>query len=183
MPAETSAISTGEGTMKKTAMEKQFKRLVYEVRQKMQEYDDKLQSLELRERRVQMAQDVLRKDIEELNNLRIELATTVAGLKSERDKLLKSRIDIAKAEKNNLMSIAATYDKMESARASKILTDMSQMPKSESGGDGHSFDDAVRIVHYMTARTRAKLLAALSTSEPKLAAILCQRLKRITEQE
>ena len=54
-----------------------------------------------------MAQDTLKKDIENLDNLRVELASTVASLKEERDKLLKSRLEIAQAEKTNLTSIAA----------------------------------------------------------------------------
>jgi hypothetical protein len=35
----------------------------------------------------------------------------------------------------------------------------------------------------MTERTKAKLLAELVTSEPKLAAVLCERLKEIVEQK
>jgi flagellar motility protein MotE (MotC chaperone) len=122
---------------------------------------------------------MIKKDIEELNNLRIELASIVTNLKSDRDKLLKSRVMIANAEKANLVSIAAAYDKMDSASAGKILTNMSKM--QDSSGDG-SFDDAVKILHYMTERTKAKLLAGLVTSEPKLAAVLCQRLKQIIEE-
>jgi flagellar motility protein MotE (MotC chaperone) len=49
--------------------------------------------------------------------------------------------------------------------------------------EGGAIDDAVKILFYMTERTKAKLLAEMVTSEPKLAAILCQRLKRIVEQE
>ena len=50
-----------------------------------------------------------------------------------------------------------------------------------AGGEGTSYDDAVKILHYMTERTKAKLLAELATSEPVLAADLCQRLKQIVE--
>ncbi|MHC4571754.1 MAG: hypothetical protein ACYS0C_06730, partial [Planctomycetota bacterium] len=95
-------------------------------------------------------------------------------------KLLKSRVEIAKSEKANLLSIAAAYDKMDSASAGKILTNMSQM---QDGSGSTTFDDAVKILHYMTERTKAKLLAELVTSEPKLAAVLCQRLKQIIEEE
>jgi hypothetical protein len=174
------AISeVGNGEMKKAMTEKQLKGLVYEVREKMQEYDTKLQGLEVQEQRLQIAHKMIKKDIEELNNLRIELASIVTNLKSDRDKLLKSRVMIANAEKANLVSIAAAYDKMDSASAGKILTNMSKM--QDSSGDG-SFDDAVKILHYMTERTKAKLLAGLVTSEPKLAAVLCQRLKQIIEE-
>jgi flagellar motility protein MotE (MotC chaperone) len=43
------------------------------------------------------------------------------------------------------------------------------------------FDDAVKILHYMGERTKAKLLAELVNTEPKLAASLCERLKQINE--
>jgi hypothetical protein len=39
----------------------------------------------------------------------------------------------------------------------------------------------VKILHYMTERTKAKVLAELVTSEPQLASLLCQRLKQISE--
>ncbi len=175
-------VAADDITMKKSMTEKQLKSLVHDVREKMQKYNNKLKGLELKEQRLQIAQDVLKEDVEELNNLRVELTSIVASLKGERDKLLKSRVGVAQAEKTNLMSIAATYDKMDSASAGKILTNMKQM-KSDGLGGSSGLDDAVKILHYMTERTRAKLLAELVTSEPKLAAVLCRRLKQIIEEE
>lgn len=177
------AFATDENVMTKAMTEKQLKYLVYEVQEKMQEYKNKLQGLETRERRLQMAHDALKKDIENLNNLRIELVTAVAGLKDERDKLLKSRVEVAQAEKANLAKIAATYDKMDSASASKILSSMcsSQTPGSGSADADTNRDDAVKILHYMTERTKAQVLAELVTSEPKLAASLCEKLKQVVE--
>lgn len=134
-----------------------------------------------------MTQDVLKEDIENLNTLRIELTSIIANLKSERDELHKSRLEIGQTEKTNLVSIAATYDKMDVTGASKIFTNMcaaqdtSEMQAIEAGNVSSSFDDAVKILHYMTERTKAKLLAELATSEPALAAALCQRLKQIVE--
>lgn len=134
-----------------------------------------------------MTQDVLKEDIENLNTLRIELTSIIANLKSERDKLLKSRLEIGQTEKTNLVSIAATYDKMDVTGASKIFTNMcaaqdtSEIQAIEADNVSSSFDDAVKILHYMTERTKAKLLAELATSEPALAAALCQRLKQIVE--
>ena len=169
------------GAMKETMAEKQLKSLVYEVREKVREYNNKLQGLEVREQRLQGAHDVLKKDIENLNNLRIELASIIANLKSERDKLLKSRVEIAEMEKTNLVTIAAAYDKMEVTSAGKILNSMcmGQMQDGEVDSGGSGFDEAVKILHYMTERTKAKLLAELATSEPKLAAALSLRLKQI----
>jgi predicted nuclease with TOPRIM domain len=187
---QTGAIGTvaaASGPMTRAMTEQQLRNLVQDVREKMQEYSNRLQALAVRERRLQMTQDVLKEDIESLNSLRIELASAIANLKSERDKLLKSRLEIDQAEKTNLVSIAATYDKMDVSGASKILANMcgtgnlSEMQSVEAGHAGSSFDDAVKILHYMTERTKAKLLAELATSEPALAAALCQRLKQIVE--
>ncbi len=172
--------AVGDSEVKKGMTGKQLKGLVYEVREKIEEYNDRLQELESCEQRLQMAQDMLRKDTEDLDNLRIEVASAVANLKEEHGKLLKSRIEISRAEKASLISIAAAYDKMDAASAGKILTNMSKMQDS-SGGSG--FDDAVKILHCMGERTKAKLLAELVTSEPKLAAVLCQRLKEIVVRE
>jgi len=174
------ALVIASSKMKPTMTEEQLKNLVFDIQEKIKEYNEKLESLEVRERRLQMAHDLITGDIEKLNNLRVELASAVARLRSEQDKLFKSRVEIAKAEKANLMSIAATYDRMKPDGASKILTNMS---KIQTGGEGNNLDDAVKILHYMGERTRANLLAELTTSEPKLAAILCQRLKQIVEKE
>jgi len=181
------AVDAASVPMTKAMTEQQLKNLVQDVREKMQEYDNRLMALGVQERRLQVAQDVFKKDIENLNSLRIELASTIANLKSERDKLLKSRLEIDKAEKTNLLSIAATYDKMDVSGASKIVTNMcgtagaGQGQAFEAGQVSGSFDDAVKILHYMTERTKANLLAELATSEPSLAAALCQRLKQIVE--
>ncbi len=167
-----------DGEMRKNITEKQLKSLVYEVREKMREYDNKLQDVEQREQRLQSAQGMLKKDIEELNNLRTELASTVAAVKEQRDKLLKTRLDIAQVEKANLTTIAATYDKMDAASAGKILVSMCA---SQPQGAANNADDAVKILYYMSERSKAKVLAELVTSEPKLAAFLCQRLKQTME--
>ncbi len=163
--------------------ERQLKSLVYEVRERIRQYNSKLNDLNVREQRLATAQEMLRKDIDELDNLRVEVAAAVAKLKEQRDAMAANRTEIAMNEKTNLVSIAATYDKMDSASASKIMTNMCirQMQNGQIGGG--SFDDAVKILHYMTERTKAKLLAELVTTEPKLAAVLCQSLKQVVEQE
>ena len=179
----TIAAADPESSFKRAMTEKQLRNLVYEVREKMKTYNDKLRSFEAREQRLQMAQDTLKEDIENLNNLRIELASIVTSLKEQRDKLLKSRVEVTKTEKVNLTSIAATYDKMDAARASEIFMSMcaSQAQKGAFGGKDSNMDDAVKILHYMTERTKAKLLEEVVGAEPKLAAVLCQKLKQIVE--
>lgn len=176
-------IGPAESTIRKAMTEKRLRNLVFEMREKIQEYNNKLQDFELQEQRMQITRDALKRDIENLNNLQIELASTVAGLKEQRNKLLKTRVDIDNAEKNNLISIAATYDKMDASSAGKILTSMctKQAQSADVGGMASGLNDAVKILYYMTERTKAKVLAELVTSEPQLAALLCQRLKQISE--
>lgn len=179
----TGIIDTGSGGDRKAMTEKQLRNLVFEVREKVQEYDGKLQNLAVREQRLQRTQNTLKEDIQNLNNLRIELATIVADIKSERDKLLKTRLEVAQTEKDNLVLIAATYDKMDASSASKILVSMctSQTQPGKIDIQSRGFDEAVKILYYMTERTTAKLLGELTNSEPKLAAFLTQRLKQIVE--
>jgi hypothetical protein len=187
-PSQTEAIAAGPvgagGSAKKTTMtEDQLENLAYEIREKMQEYNDKLKALEVQEQRLRLSQETLKRDIEELNNLRVELASIVAGLKEQRDKLMKSKLEVAQAEKANLVAIAAAYDKMDSASASKILISMcgGEAAGGRGVGAGETIDDAVKILNYMTERPKAKLLAELVNAEPKLAAALCQRLKELVE--
>jgi len=180
---EPRAIAAPPVSMKKALTEQQLKSLAQDLRQKMQEYEDRLQAVAMQERRLQVAQNVLKEDIENLDNLRVEVAATVTSLRSEREKLLKSRLEIDQKERENLISIAATYDTMDATGAGKILASMCKpkYPAQADGPDGKggSYDDAVKIMHYMTERTKGKLLAELATSEPALAAGLCQRLKQI----
>jgi len=180
LPAPPGGVSgaVSDGTVKKGMTERRLKALVYGVREKVQDYNSKLQLLESREQRLEMAHNTIKKDIERLNELRVELASIVASVKEQQDKLEKSRVKITEAERVNLVSIATTYDKMDAASAGKILTNMSRM---KYGSEGDGLDDAVKILHYMADRTKAKLLAQLAVSEPELAATFCQQLKQIVE--
>jgi len=172
-----------ENEKKRVMTEKQLRYLVYDVREKITEYSQKLHDLEQTEQRLQITQQVLKKDVNELNDLRVELAGTVACLKEERDKLLNSRLNITQSEEKNLTSIAATYDKMDSASAAKILVNMCGVEDGKISGTINNIDDAVKILHYMTERAKAKVLAEIAGSEPKLAAILSQRLKQLYEKK
>ena len=176
------AIGADSKIAKKIMTEQQLKSLVYEVREKIQQYNTRLKDIELREQRLQITHDTIKEDIENLNNMRVELALIVTNLKSERDKLLQTRLEIDQAEKTNFVSIAATYDKMDPASASKILSSICTNQTEEEKNAGSSgLDDAAKILHYMTERTTAKVLAELVNTQPKLAALICQRLKEISE--
>jgi flagellar motility protein MotE (MotC chaperone) len=157
--------------------EKQLEGLIYDIRDKIRDYNKKVKSLAATEERVKVAQAQLKNEIDGLTELQTELAATVAALKQERDRLLKTRIEIEELERQNLTSIAATYDKMNATGAADIFTNMSKLDTTESRG----LDDVVKILHFMNDRTKAKVLAELVNTEPKLAAVLSQELKRIRE--
>jgi hypothetical protein len=164
--------------IKKSLTEAQLEELIYDIREKVKEYNGKIASLGVREQRLQQAHDLIKKDIEELMKLQGELAMQVGAIKDEKKKLEKSKVEIARTEKDNIAKIAAFYDKMDGAAASKIL---SNMIKIKSIDEVSNFNDAIKILHYMTDRTKAKLLAELSNTEPELAAAFCKKLKRVVE--
>jgi hypothetical protein len=179
--AGTLTLPTGQAAAR-TLTEEQLKDLIYEVREKIQQYDQKLRELEKEKERLQIAQQTLKKDIETLNNLRVDLAAGVADIKNERDLLAKARVAIAASEKANLVAIAAAYDKMDPVGASQILVNMATgLSKSNSGSAATNIDDAVKILFFMQDRTKAKVLAELVAQEPTLAALLCQKLKQVQE--
>jgi len=171
----TQALGTKDTNLSLT--EKQLEGLIYDVRDKIRDYNRRMNELSSTEERVRIAQAQLKKDIEELTDLRTELASTVAALKQEHERMLKTRIEIKNSEQQNLTSIAATYDKMNAGGAAEIFTNMSKLDTEQSGG----LDDVVKILYYMNDRSKAKILAELVNTEPKLAAVLSRELKRIRE--
>jgi len=181
----TPAATTAEDPMGTRAMtEQQLKELIREIRERMQQYDRKLQDLEKEKERMQTARQMLQKDIDTLNNLQVELAASAASLKSERDALLKTRIEIDQVEKGNLTALAAAYDKMDAARAGEILKSMVQgQTRNGTVAPNTNADDAVKILRFMQERTKAKVLSEMAATEPALAAALSLRLKQVTEKK
>lgn len=175
--AEADSLFSEGTSIKRNLSETQLKSLIFEVRTNIKTYKTKLADLELREQRLQMAQDMLRQDITELSELRMELASAVTTLRGERDKLEQSLIEIEATEIQNLQQISATYDKMDPTMAGKILLNMSQ--SSTTG----SSDDAVKILYYMTERVKAEVLASIAESEPAISAFYCTELKQVTVRE
>ncbi|HOK94933.1 MAG TPA: hypothetical protein PK052_02170 [Anaerohalosphaeraceae bacterium] len=155
--------------------DQQLQTLTYEIREKIREYNSKLRNLETQEKRLQAAQESLKKDIEEMEQLRVELAAAAAALKEQQDRLMQSRLVIEQNEKENLTSIAAAYDKMDAESAARILMAMVKNPSAAAGAD-----DAVKILYYMAERTKAKTLAAIAEAEPAVSVYICQRLKRLS---
>jgi len=186
-----SAVGLGvawTGQRANSMTEKQLKDLVYQVRSTIQDYERRLEGLEQRELRLGTVQAGLNKDIEKLEQMRVELAAMVERLRDERERLMKTRLEIDLTEKQNLITIAAAYDRMDSSSASKILTSMCAGADADAksrvfGGKGSNMADAVKILHYMNERTKASCLGEMAGTEPKLAAVICERLKQIVEEK
>lgn len=175
--ADAKTLFTEDGAIQRNLTETQLKSLIFEVRDNIKTYKNKLADLQVREQRLQIAQATLRQDIEELSNLRIELASAVTTLRDERDKLEQSLVTINRNEIANIQQISATYDKMEPVAAGKILLNMSQ------SRNGVSSDDAIKILYYMSERVKAEVLASIAETEPGISAYYCSELKQVTVKE
>ena len=175
--AQANSLFTEGNSIKRNLSETQLKSLIFEVRGNIKAYKTKLADLQLREQRLQIAQDMLRQDINELSELRVELASAVTTLKDERDKLEKSLVEIEANEIINLQQISAAYDKMDATSAGKILLNMTQNETSSNS------DDAIKILYYMTERVKAEVLASIAETEPGISAYYCSELKLVTVRE
>ncbi|MBE3070781.1 MAG: hypothetical protein IMZ66_11160 [Planctomycetes bacterium] len=150
--------------------EKYLTTLIGEVRAKLQDLDQREIAMREEEHRVRVAHQDLQKEAQQLETLRTELAASLAKAKQADAEFLKNRITIQTEEVANLKRTAAIYDKMDAEAASKTLESMCQ---------NNQGDDAAKILVYMTERTAAKLLDAVS--DKTIVAALCERMKTIRE--
>ena len=150
--------------------EKVVEELARELRRKIDKYNRLLAQFEQREKRIRIAEEQLKRQAQELENLRIRLVAPLTSLKEAQASLAQSRVVIEQQEKENLKRMATVYEKMDAAAGSRILMGM-----CASGQE----DDAAKILYYMSQRSAAKLLGEMS--DEKLAAKLCEKMKRIKE--
>ncbi len=167
-----SSITAGlvNGDLKLSPKEAQLDELIREVRVKLAECKQHEAALEEREGRLAIAQEQLKKQTKELENLQIQLLAPLAAIKDEQEKLQKARVQVAQDEKVNLKRTASIYEKMDAASGGKILTGMCEQ----------QMDDVVKILFYMTERSAAKILGEMP--DKTLAARLTERLKRVKEE-
>jgi flagellar motility protein MotE (MotC chaperone) len=166
--------ATSEDSQDSLLSESQLKTLIYDVRQKMQEYKDKEKDLEQEAGRIELARQTLQGDVDQLNQLREKLNLTLTSLQEKERSLRDSLIEIETIEKNNLVRIAATYDKMDSVQAGKILATMTANDQAQ---------DAVKILYYMSERSAGKLLGEIGSASPEVAGKLILQLKKVKEQK
>lgn len=168
MPATASASTS----LSRNMTEKQLRTLISDIREKMNEYRRKENELKINEQRLEATRELLQKDIEQLDALRVQLATTLSELKQQEQNLNKRLLEITANETANIQRIASQYDKMDVTQASKIMINMATNSQA---------NDAVKILYYMSERTAGKLLGEIGSSQPDLASMLTQQLKKVKE--
>jgi hypothetical protein len=149
--------------------EKQLKNLIFDIRSEMKM---RLAKDKVSEKRIELARDALRQDIEELRELRENLASAVTYLKDREASLKNLMLEVATTERANMTKIAGRYDKMGSREASTIMIMMNK---------NNQLEDVVLILYYMDDKTGAKLLGEIAKTEPLLASVLTTQLKRVKE--
>ena len=162
----------GQANLKKSLTEKQLKSLIFDIRSRISAFQSKEKELSEKEIRVEMANEELRKNIDELEELRLKLTSTLSAIKQKQKVLDNTLVKINQVEKKNILKAAAIYDKMKPQQASEIFINLSQ-------SDQLGF--AVKLAYYMTERTSANLIAEISKTDSQLAATISDKLRYIEE--
>jgi flagellar motility protein MotE (MotC chaperone) len=151
--------------------EQQLQNLIQDIRDRMQEYRSKENQLTQEAERIQLAHQSLQEEIDQLNQLRNKLTVLTQNLDTKEQQLKNSLLQIETVEQANFQRLGATYDKMDTTQAGRILGSMASGPQST---------DAIKILYYMSERT-AKVLGEIGSSQPELAAMISIKLKRVKE--
>ena len=171
----TQAAAGGQGAneappVKLSLQEQQLDELVRNLRQRIADCRSQTQQLNEREKHIRIVQDQLTRQAQELEDLRVKASTALAALRQEKAAMESERVKIEAEDRTNLKKTAAIYEKMDPAAGGKILADMC----------GQNNEDAVvRILYYMSERSAAKTIESLE--DKKLAARLCDKIKRVRE--
>ncbi|MEJ5259270.1 MAG: hypothetical protein WHS88_03675 [Anaerohalosphaeraceae bacterium] len=152
--------------------ERQLQNLMEELRARMQDYRTKEKQLAQEEQRIQMAHQTIQEEIDRLNQLRAKLAVLAQEIEQKQQQLQNSIVRIDALEQANFQRLAATYDKMDTTQAARILAAMAAGPQAA---------DAVKILYYMSERTTAKVLGEIGAVQPELASAINLKLKRVEE--
>jgi hypothetical protein len=167
-PQPTSAPAQQPSVVMK---EKELNALIKELRLKMEACSSKEGELDKREKRIEMAGELLKKQAKEVEALQMQLNAPLMRLQQAKAELESGRVRIQQTEKANLKQTASIYEKMDSSSCGAIVVGMCKNSQE---------DDAAKILFYMSPRAAAKLLAAVPDKD--LVAKLCQKLKKIQEE-
>ena len=172
---QTMSFPAGSQTpLKKRMQEDELRNLIVNVRETMEEHKYREKDIASQEERIQLARQALLDDIDRLSKLNDQFKMTIADLKNREESLKSTLNEISTVEKNNMIRIAATYDKMDVENSSTIIINMASTQQ---------LDDAVKIIYLMSERMSAKLMGEISTTKPELACILTTELKKVKESE
>jgi flagellar motility protein MotE (MotC chaperone) len=152
--------------------EQQLQNLIQDIRDRMQEYRTKEKQLTQEAERIQLAHQSLQEEIDQLNQLRNKLTVLTQNLDTREQQLKTTLLQIETVEQANFQRLAATYDKMDTTQAGRILATMASGPQAS---------DAIKILYYMSERTAAKVLGEIGATQPDLAAMISMKLKRVKE--
>lgn len=150
--------------------ERELDRLAKELRLEISTFRDKKKQQEKQQERIKETEKLLAEQVKELEGLQMKLAAPLARLRDAKGDLENTRVRIKEQEKSNLKRTATIYEKMDAAKGSGILIAMYK---------NNQEDDVVKILFYMSEKKAAKLLAEIP--DPKVAADLCQKMKKIQE--
>lgn len=150
--------------------ERQLQGLIEDIRTRMQEYRSRETELEKEARRIELARQSLQEEIDRLNQLRNKIVMLTQNLDEKEQQYKQTLLNIKAIEAENFQHLAATYDKMDTTQAGRILANMATGPQAA---------DAIKILYYMSERTAAKVLGEIGNSQPDLAALISIKLKRI----
>ena len=145
--------------------------LIKQVQQRIRAEKRRGAKLDMREKRLQMAEEQLKKDIMELDTLRSKLDAPLARLRALKKDLDDTRVQIMRQEQDNLKRIAKVVEKMSGQLGRDRLVDMCNNEQT---------DDAVKILHYMSGKHAAKIIGEVE--DGKLVTRLMDGLKRIKEE-
>ncbi|MFP3936910.1 MAG: hypothetical protein ACLFVW_01120 [Phycisphaerae bacterium] len=160
-----------KASMQVQPSEAEMHQLVQDLREKRRDLDRRRRQLDQRERQIELAEELLDKQAEELEDLRLQLVAPLTTLKEATRELQESREVISRREQANIRGIAAKYERMDVDSGSQILVSMARNGQES---------DAVKILYYLSERVAAKMLGAIEDRE--LAARLIERMKRVEEE-
>lgn len=154
--------------------DKQVSDLVKTLRARIDMYNQKLQELTEKEKRLQKTQEDLKKQADELADLQAKLNAPLNNLKTQIEDLKKTQVVIKQDHRENLVQIASVYAKMAPAEASQVLQTMCSNRQDE---------DAAKILYFVSLqsdRQAGKIVD--SFSDKAVAARLVELMKRIRDE-
>jgi hypothetical protein len=148
---------------------KELSALITDLRLKLDSYKAKEKELIEREKRIEIAGGVLKKQVQELEQLRLGLIPALQRYQKIKGQIEAREVQITSEEDKNIKLLAARYDTMNADGAASILGDLWASKQQ---------DLAVKIFYYMQARSSAKVLAAISSSTKKGASTMAAELSK-----